>query len=138
MRKIVLPVAFVFALLAGCAQKTEPPPATQPKAAAALPKASAVAPKVERIVFVGQKNACDCTRARIDKMWARLESVLASGPRVPVERIDLDVDEKRYNDLDALRSLVVPPGIYFLDGLGAVVELLQGEVEESRIAGSLR
>jgi hypothetical protein len=89
---------------------------------------------VAKIVFVGQKQACPCTRDRIDTTWKALESVLAEGPEIPVEQIQLDVDEKRYEQLNDLESLMVAPGIYFFDRDGGLVEVLQGEVEEYKIA----
>jgi hypothetical protein len=136
MKKGLLLTVSVLALAAACDRK----PAVKETSTLAkpVPARAIAAGRVAEIVFVGQKEACNCTRDRIDKMWGRLESVLVSGPKVKVERIDLDVDEKRYNELDDKRSLVVPPGIYLLDARGKVVELLQGEVEEYQIAGALQ
>jgi hypothetical protein len=48
------------------------------------------------------------------------------------------VDEKRYDELDDLRSIMVAPGIYFFDKDGKLIEVLQGEVEEYRIAEAIR
>ncbi len=95
-------------------------------------------PQVSRIVFVGQKDACECTRKRIDTTWEALQSVLATGPAVPVERIQLDVDEKNTERYHAMRALIVAPGIYFLDNDGDLIELLQGEVREDQISEMLR
>ena len=93
---------------------------------------------VARIVFVGQKDACRCTRDRIDASWAALETVLGRQPDVQVERIQEDVDTARAEEYAKLKALMVVPGIYFLDEKGKLVELLQGEVKAEQIAAVLK
>lgn len=94
--------------------------------------------RVASIVFVGQKDACPCTRERIDSTWGALQDALSRSSGIAVERIQLDVDERRYDQLDDLGSLIVAPGIYLFNAEGGFVELLQGEVEAYRIAEALR
>lgn len=93
---------------------------------------------VSLIVFVGMDQACQCTRERIEKSWKALQEALGSRPGVQVKRIQWDVDEEEAEKYAALKPLVTVPGIYFLDGEGNLVELLQGEVESGRIADLLK
>lgn len=126
----------------GCGgQEPEPQPtsaAPSPGSQASKAEGAPTQTNVGKIVFVGQKAACPCTRKRVDDTWNVLQGVLADGPKIPVEKIQLDVDEERYDELDDLRSLVVAPGIYFLDKDGELIEMLQGEVEEHKLAGLIR
>jgi len=96
------------------------------------------AAKVASIVFVGLKDACQCTRDRIDASWAALEAALSGRPAVPVERIQEDVDTARADEYAKLKPVIVVPGIYFLDEKGGLVELLQGEVKAEQITAVLR
>ena len=104
--------------------------------AAAKPASSGAG--VDRIVFVGQKEACPCTRNRIDASWAALESVLGREPAVPVERIQLDIDAARAEEYAKLKAIMVVPGIYFLNEKGGLVELLQGEVSPEQVTAVLQ
>jgi len=117
-------------LSAGCSEGSAPP--TTPAEAAAPSEdvtASEAASSVASIVFIGQKDACDCTHARVDTSWSALEAAL-DGHDIPVERIDLDVDEARTRQLQALERFIAAPAIYFFDADGGLVEMLQGEVSE--------
>jgi len=124
-----------FALLLGCSkgdQESPPPPAV----AADKPASAAQAKKsdVVKIVFVGQKQACKCTKARVSKSWKALQDVLSKQPDIAVERIQLDVEEARADKLDDLRSLVVVPGLYFFDINNHLKEMLQGELTPAQIS----
>jgi hypothetical protein len=90
------------------------------------------------VVFVGQKDACQCTRDRIDASWAVLETVLGPKPAVPVERIQEDVDAAKAEEYAKLKAIMVVPGIYFLDEKGKLVELLQGEVNAEQVSAVLQ
>jgi hypothetical protein len=125
-------VVFALVIIAtGC--KTSQ---TDPAGEGAAKPASADA-KVSRIVFVGQKDACQCTRDRIDASWATVQAVVGPEPAVPVERIQLDVDEVRTEQCEKLKPTIVVPGIYFLDEKGGLVELLQGEVNAEQVTAVL-
>ena len=89
--------------------------------------------KVSRIVFIGQKEACECTRNRIDASWRALQSANSTSPQVPVERIDRDVQAKAAEKYTEMKALMVVPGIYCLDTKGALIEMLQGEVTKDKI-----
>ena len=93
--------------------------------------------RVRSVVFFGQKEACPCTRKRIDDSWEVVSSVLGQGEGVEVKRLQLDVDGEEYDRFDDLRPVMVPPGIYFLDAEGKLVEMLQGEVDEVQVVGAL-
>ncbi len=93
---------------------------------------------VVKIVFVGQKQACKCTRERIDKSWKVLQDALEGWKDIAVERIQLDVNEERYDKLDDVKSLMVPPGLYFFDANKKLIHMIQGEVEEYQILEVLR
>ena len=89
---------------------------------------------VVKIVFVGQKDACECTRTRIDTTWNTLQEVLDGRDDISVERIQLDVEEEQADKLDDLRSMMVAPGIYFFDENEHLLEMLQGEVAPEQIS----
>lgn len=119
-------VAFALVIIAaGCKQSKTDKPASSGAG-------------VARIVFVGQKDACQCTRDRIDASWVVLESVLGREPAVPVERIQEDVDAARAEEYAKLKAVIVVPGIYFLDEKGGLVELLQGEVTAEQVTAVLQ
>jgi SAM-dependent methyltransferase len=139
MRRIV-PFAIVcFAAAASCAPKPDAPapPEVRKEAAAKAAAAAPAAKEVVKIVFVDQAEACECTMKRIAGSWAALTAALGDPPRLPVERIHLDTEQEKADVYDELRSLVVPPGIYFLDEKEALVEMLQGEVTAEQIAAVL-
>ncbi len=89
------------------------------------------------IVFVGKKDACDCTRDRIDTSWNALRTALKDRQNLPLQRIQLDVDMQEAQRLANLKPLMAAPGIYFLDDKGGLVEMLQGEVSEAQLAAVL-
>jgi len=57
---------------------------------------------------------------------------------VPVELIQLDVNAARAEEYAKLKAIMVVPGIYFLDGKGGLVELLQGEVNPEQVTAVLQ
>ena len=94
---------------------------------------------VAKIVFIDQAVACKCTMTRIENSWKALQSSIR-GSRIPVERVHLDkvADEQTADRYDAMASLVVPPGIYFLDSGGALIKMLQGDVTVQQISDVLQ
>ena len=84
-------------------------------------------------MFIGQKEACKCTRDRINASWRALQSANSTSPQVPVERLQWDVDEEAAGKYLDIKALIVLPGIYFLDKKGALIEMLQGQVREEKI-----
>ena len=93
---------------------------------------------VSKLTFVGQKEACSCTRERIEKSWAALTSIVAQLQNKPqIERIQLDVDKTRADELGALASVMVAPGLYLFDDNGSLIELLQGELSPEQLRKAL-
>ena len=125
----------VLLLLAASCEQAKPPPA-QPTTSA--PAAVASAPKVAKVVFIDKEHACDCTKKRIDGTWAALQSTLGTPTSLPVERIHLDTEAAQAEAYTLLKPLMVPPGVYFVDGRDAVVDLLQGEVTTEQISAVLK
>jgi hypothetical protein len=93
---------------------------------------------VENIVFIGKKDACECTREQIDTTWKALQSVLEGGPTIAVKRLQVDVDVEEANKYNAMQSLVALPGVYFFDGKKQLIKLLQGEQRVDQIAEVLQ
>ena len=128
---ILLTASFLCLGVLACQQqaKAEKPAPTADETA---PKADAPTQKVgpvTRLVFVGQKKACDCTRARIDEGWSVLQAALAKAKPVEVQRIARDVDEAEAARLVKIKPLMVAPGLYFFDAKGQLVELMQGALD---------
>ena len=128
-------LSLALTLCAGACQRTKPAPAQV--GAAAVPLAPAVEPqaaaKPAKIVFIDKEKACDCTRKRVEDTWSALQTALGTPPVLPVERLHVDTQAAQAGVYTNARPLMVPPGIYFVDGQGTVVELLQGEVEAKQI-----
>jgi hypothetical protein len=104
-------------------------------------QAAAVSPaaaKVTRIVFVGKEHPCDCTRKALDAGWAALQRALGTPSKVPVEKLQVDTDGSKVDPYRNQKPIMALPAIYFLDGRGTVLELLQGAVTTDQIAGVLQ
>lgn len=129
MARIQVAALAIVIVFTGCKKDTVEAPAV---------KQENPGTRVASIVFVGQKDACQCTRDRIDASWAALETALGRQPAVPVERIQEDVDTARAEEYAKLKPVIVVPGIYFLDEKGGLVELLQGEVKAEQVSAVLR
>ena len=124
-----------LALSCGSGDALEERPGKEASAAAAPDWEAAT--RVRTVVFFGQKEACPCTRKRVDQSWRVLSSVVGKSGAIEVRRYQLDVDGEEYDRFDDERPVMVPPGIYFLDGEGKIVEMLQGEVDEVQIVSAL-
>jgi hypothetical protein len=104
-------------------------------AVAAAP--AAAAPAVASIVFVGKRDACDCTRARIDASREALDAALAARAALPVRTLRVDAEAEEVASLQAQQRFVVLPAVYLLDGEGKVLRMLQGEITEEQFARAL-
>ena len=89
---------------------------------------------VVKVVFVGKEHACDCTRKKVDTALAALQKVLGTPPKIPVEMLKADTEEEKVEPYRKKKPMMALPAIYFVDGKGGVVELLQGEVTAEQIA----
>lgn len=90
--------------------------------------------KVVRIVFVGKEHACDCTRKKVDTALAALQKVLGTPPKIPVEMLKADTEEEKVEPYRKQKPMMALPAIYFVDGKGSVVEMLQGEISEEQVS----
>lgn len=133
MRSLAL-VSLCLLVATSCEQAKAPPKQATTSTAAAV----AGAPKVAKVVFIDKENACECTKKRIDGTWAALQGALGTPASFPVERIHLDTEAAKAEFYTVLKPLMVPPGLYFVDGRDAVVEMLQGEVTTEQIATVLK
>lgn len=114
-----------------------PAPAKPAATSAASTAAASAARPVATIVFVGQKEACDCTRNRIDGTWQALQKALEGRSDIEVKRLERDVDEAEADRFDDMKSLMVAPGVYFLDREGKLIQMLQGELTETQLQAVL-
>jgi hypothetical protein len=97
--------------------------------------ASRPAQELTRIVFVGKKDACDCTRKTVDTGWATLQNALGTPATRPVERLQIDTEAEKVEPYRKQKPFMALPAIYFLDGKNTEMELLQGEVSEAQSLG---
>jgi hypothetical protein len=93
--------------------------------------------KVARIVFVGKEQACDCTRKTVEAGWATLQKALGTPAKLPVETLQLDTQGSQVEPYRKMRPIMALPAIYFIDGKGGLVEMLQGEVSEAQVSSAL-
>jgi hypothetical protein len=107
------------------------------KALSSGTQAAPASPTVARIVFVGKKNACECTQKAIEASAKILEARLGSAPSIPVERLEIDVDPAGVRKYHEMKPIMALPALYFLDGKGQLVQMLQGEVSDAQLSGVL-
>jgi hypothetical protein len=127
--RTTLPALLLFSLLAlpGCKRNATP--------AGPMKKKAGV--RVASLVFVGKKDACDCTKTRVKKGWDKLQGVLKKFAHVKVERIQTDVNRKRVRTLKDKRRFLTLPAVYFLDGKGKIVGMLHGELDKDELVTML-
>ncbi len=96
--------------------------------------------KVARIVFVGQKDACDCTKKRVKLSWEALQFSLKKHASVKVERLtlDADADQGKVKALRSQRRFMTVPALYFFNPQGRLVAMLEGELDPDQIAAALK
>ncbi len=119
-------------VLAGCTAEAQPSPAQPAATVTPAEEAPASLSAVHHVVFIGQAQACACTKDRVATSWAALQEVVASQP-LPVERLDVRDDAKRVRELTAMHRFVAVPAVYFLADDGSLVEMLQGELSAEMI-----
>lgn len=94
--------------------------------------------KVARIVFVGQKEACHCTKTRVSKSWTALQAELKKHKGIQVERIALDTDRAQAIALRRQRRFMVVPAVYFFNPQGKLVGMLEGELKQDMVEDMLK
>ncbi|MFH1810479.1 MAG: hypothetical protein ABIJ09_17190 [Pseudomonadota bacterium] len=124
-------------LLVAAACDRQADASASPSSTASAPTAAAAVTPIARVVFVDQEEACACTRERIDLSWTALQASLGTPARYPVERIHLDSQAAQAEVYLKAKPLMVPPGLYFVDAQGAVLEQLEGELTADQIAAVL-
>lgn len=127
-----------LAAAAGCNRKAEASGGTGPSQAAPTSSAEAKKSPVARLAFLDKAEACECTQKNIDKGWAALQAVLGSGNPLPVDRIHVDTQADQAAPLLAQRKVVTVPALYLLDANGFVIDMLQGELQESDVRKALQ
>jgi hypothetical protein len=137
IRLMLLALTSLSAVM-GC-KSQEPTSVTAISAAVAAPAAQAPAKaRPSRIVFVGKEHACDCTKKSVEAGWAALQKALGTPAKLPVERLQVDTQGDKVTPYRQQKPMMALPAIYFVDGKGTVLELLQGEVGEAEIASVLK
>ena len=132
-------IVVVLCFSCGCAKPSEaeaPAPAEKKKAEAAPAQAGdeKAAPKVAKIVFLDQKECCNCTRERQKKTWNALQAVIDKmEPKPVVEVVHRDTEPEEAQLFLDLEPTMVSPGLYFFGGDGLLVDTLQGELTEAQI-----
>ncbi len=94
--------------------------------------------KVGKIVFVGKKHACDCTKRRVNESWEALQFALKKHGGVKVERIAIDVDRQKVKSLRGKRRFMTLPALYFFSPEGKLVAMLEGELQPAQIAEAIK
>lgn len=110
----------------------EPSAKLEPAPANAVAAKSGAVSKIARIVFIDQRECCQCTRDRIENSWKTLQAGLV-GRTIAVERLHMDTqvaEAKRYREK---RAILTTPAVFFLDERGEVVEMFQGELKEEQV-----
>lgn len=127
-------VIALLALATGCQHKET---SSRSESVAEPVQTAAPASGVKKIVFVGMKNACDCTRRRIANSWSALQNALGTPAGISLERLQVDEDVAKVETYQKQKPIMVIPAIYFVDGHGRVLKLLQGEVNEQQLLAVL-
>jgi hypothetical protein len=102
--------------------------------AASLAASNGSQARVVKIVFVGKEHACDCTRKKVETATAALQQVLGTPPRVPVQELKVDTEPEKVEPYRLQKPMLAMPAIYFVDGEGGVIDMLQGEITAEQIA----
>ena len=73
------------------------------------------------------------SRKRVDDSLAALQTALEGRPDISTEELQADIDQANVAPYKKMRPIMVLPAIYVLDGSGALVQMLQGEVTTGQI-----
>jgi len=96
--------------------------------------ANDVTTKVVKIVFVGKEHACDCTRKKVETAQTALQKLLGNPSKIPVEMLLADTQQDKVEPYRLMRPMMALPAIYFIDGKGSLVDMLQGEITEAQVS----
>lgn len=135
---VLVVMALGLAVAAGCDKKAEASNGTGQPAATQTANATAKKSPVARLAFLDKAEACECTQKTINKGWGSLQAVLGSGNPMPVDRIHVDTQADQAAPLLAQRKIIAVPALYLLDANGFVIDMLQGDIEESDVRKALQ
>ena len=65
---------------------------------------------------------------------AALQKLLGNPAKIPVETLLADTQEDQVEPYRQMRPMMALPAIYFIDGKGGLVEMLQGEITEAQVS----
>ena len=137
MRRLFsLLVALGLLVSGGCAKQAETEAPTPEKVAEGSAKTGdkRTAAKIAKIIFLDQKECCDCTRERQAKTWDALQSAIKGMNPIPVvEIVHRDTQPDDAGMFLDLEPIMVSPGLYFFGGDGLLKDTLQGELTEAQI-----
>lgn len=126
-------LVLALSLTAACNRPSKA--AGEPVSTAKAQTGAPALPKATKIVFVGKEHACDCTRKSVDAGWAAVQKALGTPAKLPTERLQIDTEGEKVEPYRKQKPIMALPAIYFVDGKGTVLELLQGEVTAEQVAG---
>jgi hypothetical protein len=106
--------------------------------AAELATTSNATAEVAKIVFVGKEHACDCTRKKVETALVALQQVLGTPFKIPVEMLKVDTEEEKVEPYRKQKPMMAVPAIYFVNGKGDVIDMLQGEITAEQVARILK
>ena len=132
----ILPGALLLALN-GCSRTVDAAPTPAASANSSATQSTGRV-QIQRIAFVDQEEACECTRKRINDSWEALQSAMKQTHAIAVDRIHRDTQPDEVAPLSAKRKFVAVPAIFLLDSGGEVVDMLQGEVSDKELVAALR
>jgi hypothetical protein len=124
MRRLAIILLPLLVLAAAATIRAAPPPDAKGK--------------MTRIVFVGKKHACECTRKAIEAGRKALQAALGNKSRYRLEELAIDVDGEKVDELRKKKTLTGLPAIYFFDSAGEVKALLQGDITEAQVRAALK
>jgi hypothetical protein len=132
---VLLSLSLVLAAV-GCKESRASTEAAASATQAVTPAPAAAAKSVAvttKIVFVDKEHGCQCTAKRVDASWSALQGAIAGKATPVVERIHVDTQPEMAEPYSKLRPMMTLPALYFIDGQGGLIELLQGEVTTEQI-----
>ena len=106
-------VLAVLWLAVGCEQDRAEPAVTTTSESPVTDNDESAA-HVARAVVIGKRDACDCTRTRIDDSFAALQAALDGRDDVEVVRLQVDVDETEVEIYSGMGAMMVLPAILCL------------------------
>lgn len=135
---VLVVVVLALGSAAGCNQKAEAAGGAEPSQPAQSANAATKKSPVARLAFLDKAEACECTQKAVNKGWGALQAALGSGNPMPVDRIHVDTQADQAAPLLAQRKIVAVPALYLLDANGFVIDMLQGDLQESDVRKALQ